>query len=108
VDFHNDSGGPGTLVFQVYLASDSLGTFNAAARDSIFIPPVSVSFPPNTQLGIPLNANNLSPRGDSLFTKATVWIRLAPTVSNTGATFMGGRAVLATLNLRVVVQDKIF
>jgi len=109
-DFHNDSGGPGTLAFQVYLASDSLGTFNSGTRDSIFTPPVSVSLAAgvNTQTGIPLNVNNLSPSGNSLFTKSVVWIRLAPTVSNTGGTFMGGRAVLTSLLLRVVVQDKLF
>ncbi len=109
-DFHNDSGGPGTLAFQVYLASDSLGTFNSATRDSIFAPAVSVSLAagPNSQLGIPLNANNLSPRGDSLFTKSAIWIRLAATVSNSGGTFMGGRAVLTGLILRVVVEDKLF
>ncbi len=109
VDFRNDSGGPGSLSFQVYLASDSAGTYTAG-RDSMFRPQVTVSnlSGTNIQSGVVLNAPNLSPTGDSLFNKSAVWIRIAATVSNPNASYLGGRAVLASLQLRVVVQDKIF
>jgi len=109
VDFRNDSGGPGSLSFQVYLASDSAGTYTAA-RDSMFRPAIAVSnlSGTNVQLGVPLNAPNLSPKGDSLFSKSEVWIRIALTVSNPNAGFLGGRAILSSLQVRVVLQDKLF
>lgn len=108
IDVMNQSGGPGTLRFQVYLASDSAGTY-AAGRDSLFSPPPTANIPAgaNTQ-SVPLNVPNLSPSGNALFTNSSVWIRLAATVSNSGATFMQGKAVLTGLDLRVVVQDKLF
>jgi hypothetical protein len=102
----NDSGGPGTLLFQVYLAADSAGTYTAG-RDSLFSPaPTAVLAAGADTVPVPLNISNLSPSGNALFTNSSVWIRLAATISNTGGTVMGGRAVLTGLNLRVVVQDK--
>ena len=108
LDVLNQTGGPGTLRVQVYLASDSAGTYTAG-KDSLFSPasPVNVAAGVSTQ-SLPLNISNLSPSGNALFAKSAVWIRMAATVSNSGATVMQGKAVLASLNLRVVVQDKIF
>ena len=103
----NQTGGPGTLRFQVYLASDSAGTYTAG-RDSLFTA-ASVNILAGASMNsLPLNVANLSPSGNALFAKSAVWIRVAATVSNSGATVMQGKAVLASLNLRVVVQDKIF
>ena len=104
----NQSGGPGTLRFQVYLASDSAGTYGAG-RDSLFITPATANIAAgvNTQT-IPLATQNLSPSGNALFTNSSVWIRIAATVSNTGIVIMQGTAVLTGLDLRIVVQDKFF
>jgi hypothetical protein len=103
----NQSGGPGTLSFQVYLASDSLGTYGAT-KDSLFRPAPTANVSGVDTVPVPLNIDNLSPSGNALFSKSEVWIRMAATVSNSGATFMAGKAVLTSLNIRVVVEDKIF
>jgi hypothetical protein len=107
-DVQNQSGGPGTLRFQVYLAADSAGTYTAG-KDSMFTPPplVNLTAGVNTQ---PISfAGNLSPSGNALFTNSAIWIRMVGTVSNASTTtVMQGKAVLTSLNLRVVVQDKLF
>jgi hypothetical protein len=104
----NQSGGPGTLRFQVYLATDSLGTFSAG-RDSLFTPAALAILTAGVDtVPVPLNISNLSPSGNALFSNSAVWIRLAASVSNSGASVMLGKAVLTSLNLRVVVQDKLF
>jgi hypothetical protein len=104
----NQTGGPGTLSFQVYLASDSLGTYGAG-RDSLFTPAPTANISAGVDtVPVPLTVPNLSPSGNALFSKSAVWIRMAATVSNSGAAFMQGKAVLTGLNLRIVVQDKLF
>ena len=104
----NQSGGPGSLRFQVYLASDSAGTYTAG-RDSLFSPaPSAVLTAGADTVVLPLNVPNLSPSGNALFNKSAIWIRLEATVSNTGVGAMQGKVVLTSLNLRVVVQDKLF
>ena len=55
-----------------------------------------------------INANNLSPKGDSLFTKSAVWVRITARVSNPSGVLIQGKAVLTKLDLRVVIQDKLF
>lgn len=107
-DVQNQTGGPGTLRFQVYLASDSAGTYGAG-RDSLFSPAPSAALTAgaNSQ-SIVFAVPNLSPNGNALFANSSVWIRLAATVSNSGAAIMQGKAVLTGLDLRVVVQDKLF
>jgi hypothetical protein len=104
----NQAGGPGTLRFQVYLAADSAGTYGAG-KDSMFspAPTATITAGASTQTMI-FAAPNLSPSGDSLFTNSSVWIRMEATVSNSGATFMSGKAVLTGLDLRVVVTDQLF
>jgi hypothetical protein len=104
-DVINQSGGPGTLRFQAYLASDSAGTYTAS-KDSLFnpAPTANLTAGVNTQ---PISFSGvLSPSGNALFTKSAIWVRLAATASNSGAVFMQGKAALTGLNLRVVVQDK--
>ena len=104
----NQTGGPGTLSLQVYLASDSAGTY-LAGKDSLFSPAPTANISAGVDtVPVPLSVPNLSPSGNALFNKSAVWIRMAATVSNSGAAFMTGKAVLTGLNLRVVVNDKIF
>ena len=104
----NQTGGPGTLRFQVYLASDSAGTYGAG-RDSLFnpAPTAIITAGVNTQT-VPLAIQNLSPSGNALFTHSSVWMRTSATVSNSSVSVMQGKAVLTALDLRVVVQDKLF
>lgn len=114
--FSNTSGGvptAGSISFQLYLAADSAGTYPQGPNrpDSMFVPAISASGLLNAiTISVPLVAPNLSPRGDSLFTKSAIWLRIAARVSNPApnVTVLVGRAVLTSLNLRVVVQDKIF
>jgi len=106
-EFRNASGGPGTIKFQVYLASDSAGTY-ASTKDSLLSPAPSATISGANTAQVILNAPNLSPAGDSLFSKSQVWVRIVASVSNTGATLMQGKAVLTGLQLHVVVQDKLF
>ena len=44
---------------------------------------------------------------DSLFQHETVYIRIAATATNTGATFVTGNGVLKALIIRIVLQDKV-
>jgi hypothetical protein len=104
----NETGGPGSLRFQVYLASDSLGTYGAG-KDSLFItaPSTNIAAGVSSQ-SLALVTSNLSPSGNALFSNSAIWIRMAGTISNSGVTVMQGKIVLTSLDLRVVVQDKIF
>ena len=104
----NQTGGPGTLRLQVYIASDSAGTYGAG-RDSLFnpAPTANITAGVNTQTLI-FAAPNLSPSGNALFSNSSVWIRIAATVSNSSVSVMQGKAVLTGLDLRIVVQDKFF
>jgi hypothetical protein len=106
-DFKNQGGGPGTISFQVYLAADSAGTY-AAGRDSLLRPPISAAVSGSATTSSIFGAPNLSPKGDSLFTKSEVWVRVVARVNNATATLVQGTAVLTGLDLRVVVQDKVF
>jgi hypothetical protein len=106
-DVINQSGGPGTLRFQAYLASDSAGTYTAS-KDSLFNPAPTANLLAGANTQQIMFSGILSPSGNALFTKSAIWIRLAATVSNSSAVFMQGKAVLTGLNLRVVVQDKFF
>jgi hypothetical protein len=108
-DVINQSGGPGSLKFQVYLAADSAGTYTAG-RDSMFSPAPSVTIPAgaSTQSLPPFSVPNLSPSGNALFSNSAIWIRFAATISNSSAAVMQGKAALTGLDLRVVVQDKFF
>jgi len=106
-DLQNQSGGPGTMTFQVYLAGDSAGTYTAS-RDSMLTPAISATVSGSSTTPLVINANNLSPRGDSLFTKSAIWVRITARVSNPSGVLIQGKAVLTKLDLRVVIQDKFF
>jgi hypothetical protein len=110
-----NTAGSGTIGFQVYLAADSgsaaaaTGTYAASAR--VFSPaPTGSPLGPGTTpivFGIP----NLSATLDSLLTKTAMWIRIVAVVSNPAppaVAALQGKMVLKALQLRVVVQDKIF
>jgi hypothetical protein len=104
----NQTGGPGALRLQIYLASDSAGTYGAG-KDSLFLmaPSTNIAAGVSSQ-SLPLVTNNLSPSGNALFNKSAIWLRVAARVTNSSASVMQGKIVLTSLNLRVVVQDNIF
>ena len=110
-DFRNQSGGPGSVAFQVYLASDSAHTYTQGGvkPDSVFSPPISASNLSGTTVqSVGPDSATLSLSTDSLFTRSAIWARIAATVSNPNPTVMQGKAVLTGLNLQVIVQDKLF
>jgi hypothetical protein len=99
-----NAGGTGNIGFQLYVAADSLGTFNAGAL-ALSVPPVTVTGAQTVPVVI---FGDLSAAVDSLFTLPAVWIRLAATGTNTGPTLLSGRMAITALQLRVVLKDKIF
>ncbi|HUK21443.1 MAG TPA: hypothetical protein VLV45_07785 [Gemmatimonadales bacterium] len=98
--------GSGSIAFQVYLAADSAGTYAPGA--ALFNPPPSANVSGANTSVITLTIPNLSQTLDSLFTNSQVWIRLAATVSNPGVSLLQGKAVLTSLNLHLVVSEKVF
>lgn len=104
LDLHNSSGA-GTLGLQLFLASDSLGTYNPSAA-VLTVTPKSVTgtqIVPDTVLG------RLLPNADSLFTKSQLWARVVARGSNASLTTPDvGTMVLTSLALSVFINDKIF
>ena len=104
LDLRNQSG-TGTLGLQLFMASDSAGTFNASAA-VLTVTPKTVSgatVVPDTVRGKLLSA------ADSLFTKSLLWVRVAAQGSNSSPiTPVQGKMVLTSLLLSVFINDKIF
>jgi hypothetical protein len=99
--------GSGSIAFQIYVASDSAGTYASSA--AIFpAPGIAANVTPNATTAVPIGPTNLAATLDSLFTASAVWIRMVATVSNAGVTTVQGHAIITALNLRVVVNPKIF
>lgn len=96
-----NTGGTGTIGFQFFFASDSAGTYTA---------PVALNIPATAVTGaqtvvVPLSGDLSGV--DSLFQQEKVYMRIAATASNTGATFVTGKGVLKALVIRIVLQDKV-
>ena len=101
-------GGRARCGFRCTSRATRRGTYGPG-RDSLFSPAPSAALTAgaNTQ-PIVFAVPNLSPSGNALFANSSVWIRLTATVSNSGGAIMQGKAVLTGLDLRVVVQDKLY
>ena len=99
-----NTGGTGTIGLELYVAADSLGTFNASAL-ALSIPATSVTGAGTFPVVI---TGDLSPGLNSLFTQSTIWIRIRAIGNNPGVTPVTGKMALTSLQVRVVVQDKIF
>ena len=99
-----NTGGTGTIGLELYVAADSLGTFNPAAL-ALTIPATNVSGAATFPVVI---TGDLSPGLNSLFTQSTIWIRIRAIGNNAGATPVTGKMALTSLQVRVVLQDKIF
>ena len=101
MNFENQSG-TGTIGIQLYLAGDSVGSLNPSAL-ALTVPDVAVSgnaVTPDTIIG------RLSSNALALFAGKELWIRLQAQGSNTGALPLQGNAVLKSLRLTVVMNDK--
>lgn len=99
-----NTGGTGTIGLALYVAADSASTFNASAL-ALTIPATNVTGVGTFPVVI---SGDLSPTLNSLFTQQTIWVRLAATGNNPGATPVTGRMILTALQIRIVLRDKIF
>ena len=90
---------------EIYLAADSIGTFNASAK-AITVPTKNVSGASTTP---DIIQADLTTAFKSLFTKSQLWIRLVANGSaDPGVTPLQGKAVLTSLQVTVIISDKIF
>jgi len=103
LDIQNQAGS-GTIGLQLYLAADSAGSYQSSAL-ALNVPAKPVSGAATVQDTI---VGRLAPGVDSLFRHDEVWFRLQATGTNGGATLMQGRALLTSIVLTVVIDDKIF
>jgi hypothetical protein len=98
-----NTGGSGTMGFQLFFASDSAGTYTA---------PVALDVPNTTVNGaqtVPVSiSGDLSGVVDSLFRQDSVFMRIKMTGTNSGITAVTGTSIITALVIRVVLQDKIF
>jgi len=97
-----NTGGSGSIGFQLFFASDSAGTYTAPM--ALNIPATAVT---GTQTVPVVITGDLSGAVDSLFRQETVWMRIAATGTNGGATPVTGEGVLTALVIRIVLQDKV-
>ena len=111
-DSIRNQSGAGTLAFKLYLAGDSAGTrLPGALALSVPAQAVSGTTPVPGTISCPPRPSSclLSSSANSLFTKDSVWARVAATASNPSAiTPFAGKIVLASLTLSVYINDKIF
>jgi hypothetical protein len=112
-DTVQNQSGSGTIAFKIYLAADSAGTrLPGALALSVAPTPVSGTTPrPLDPISCPPARPSsclLLSSANPLFTKDSVWARVAVTVSNTGATPFAGHVTLRSLILSVFINAKIF
>jgi hypothetical protein len=98
------STGAGSIGVRLYVAADSAGTHLPGAL-ALNIPPTPIPGPGTLPVVI---TGDLTPGLNALFTRDTLWIRLAATGINPNAAPLLGEMVLTALQIRVVMQDKIF
>src|SRR2546425_8084251 len=101
-----NTGGSGTIRFQLYVAADSLGTYNPSALAvSVPAPPAGPAPVPGPPVGLDADLANAV---NSAFTQSDLWVRLVAQVSNPNLVLLSGKMVLDSLRLRIVIRDKIF
>jgi hypothetical protein len=99
-----NTGGTGTIGFQLYVAPDSLGTYNASAL-ALNIPGTAVTGSQTVPVTI---TGDLSGSVNTVFTQSVAWLRVVAVGTNGGATPVTGKMVLTALMVRVIVKDKLF
>lgn len=98
-----NTGGSGTMGFQLFFAADSAGTYTAPV--ALNVPNTAVN---GAQTVVVTISGDLSGLVDSLFRQDSVFMRIATTGTNNGLTNVTGTCILTALVIRVVLQDKIF
>jgi len=98
------SNGAGSIGLSLYVAGDSAGTHLPAAL-ALSIPATTIPGPGTVPVVI---TGDFSSSVNSVFTRDTLWIRIAATGTNPNAGPLIGKMGLTSLQLRVVMQDKIF
>ncbi|HEV8303833.1 MAG TPA: hypothetical protein VGQ25_02620 [Gemmatimonadales bacterium] len=99
-----NTGGTGSIGFQLYLAADSAGTLQPGAL-ALDIPEASVTGAGTFPITI---SGGLTPAVLSVLNQSQVWIRLVAKGTNPNVTPVTGNMGINALTLRVVFQDKIF
>ena len=99
-----NASGSGTIAAQLFLAADSAGTYDSTAL-AFSVPPKSVS---GTSTVADTIQGKLNAGANSLFTKSELWFRLVAGGTNSGLTLVQGKMVLTSLQLTVVITDKLF
>jgi len=104
LDLHN-TGGTGTLGLQLFMASDSAGTYSPSAA----VLTVTSKTVMGTQVVPDTVQGKLLSNADSLFAKTQLWVRVAAHGANASlVTPVTGTMVLTSLMLSVFINDKIF
>jgi hypothetical protein len=99
----NQTGGPGTLAFKLYFSSDSNTVYSTTP---IFTTNAGAG-PAGADSTLVFNAT-LTSAQDSLFNEPKLFVGIAATLTNPSASTLSGVLRLTALNLRVVLEDKIF
>lgn len=104
VNLQNTSG-TGTIGLQLFVASDSLGTYSPSAA-ALTLAPVTVS--PGPVVADTVRGRLLA-SAESLFTKSHLWFRVAAVGSNASTTTpVVGKMVLTSAILTVWLNAKLF
>jgi hypothetical protein len=104
-DLRNTTG-TGTLAFRLYVAADSASTLDSATAFAFGTSNASVSGSNVTPITL---SGGLTPAVLQTFAQSDVWIRIVAKGQNADLINpVIGRMVLTALDLRVVMQDKIF
>lgn len=98
------SAGAGSIGLSLYIASDSASTHLPAAL-ALTLPATTIPGPGTIPV---LISGDLSSGINAAFTRDTLWVRIAATGTNPNAGPLIGKMALTALQLRVVMQDKIF
>jgi len=101
-----NTAGTGTLGFRIYIAADSASTLDSATAFAFGTSNASVSPASVTPITM---SGGLTPAVLNTFTRPNVWIRIVARGQNASLINpVSGKMVLTALDLRVVVQDKLF
>ena len=99
-----NQAGTGSIGLQLFIAADSAGTLNSSAL-ALTVPDAAVSgtaVTPDTIVG------RFNDAVIQLFTGSQLWIRLQAKGTNSGVILLQGKAVIKSLWLTVVINDKLF
>ena len=99
-----NASGSGTIATQLFLAADSAGSYDPSAL-AFSVSPKSVS---GNATVVDTIQGKLNAGANSLFTKSVLWFRLVARGTNSGLTLLQGKMVLTSLQLTVVITDKLF